>query len=145
MISAWCKAHQMWSPSSLSSRSRLLLGLIRDEAAMLQQLWPESGHGPGPGSASELHPGAKSATAIGTLKIQANSNMFNFLLVVLALKQNEKSIPVNHKQIKCCFAVCRGMCYLKTLKEYDFSMCCNLVFKQFYKIVLYRAGKIFSC
>lgn len=83
---------------------------------MFQQQWPESGHGPGPGSASELHPRAMSATAMGTLKIQANSNILNFLLVVPALKQNEKSIPVN-EQIKCCFAGYRGICNLKTLKE----------------------------
>lgn len=59
----------------------------------------------------------RSAMAMGTLKIQANSNIFNFLLVVPALKQNEKSIPVNHEQIKCCFAGYRGICYLKTLRE----------------------------
>lgn len=33
---------------------------------------------------AQLHPGAKSATAMGTLKVQANSNMFNLLLVVPA-------------------------------------------------------------
>lgn len=84
---------------------------------MFLQQWPESGHGPGPGSASGLHPRAMSATAMGTLKIQANSNIFNFLLVMPALKQNKKSIPVNHEQIKCCFAGYRGICYLKPLKE----------------------------
>lgn len=41
---------------------------------------------------------------MGTLKIQENSDMFNFLWVGPALKQSEERSPVNHEQIKCCFA-----------------------------------------